>query len=119
MFDKELNIYVGGKIKLRRLEMCLKQSVLAKKLGITYGQMINYESGRSRITCSVLFEISKILCVPISYFFEGFKEESLKKYNKKRIYNKEIVRVIDYFKLIKDKNIKHDIINLLKDLGDK
>jgi len=52
--------------------MGLTQQELGKSIGISFQQIQKYEKGVNRISAGTLYEISKILKVPVSYFFDGF-----------------------------------------------
>ena len=54
----------------RRLEIGLKQKELAKALDIASQQIFKYEKGIDRIPASRLYEFSKLLAVPFSFFFD-------------------------------------------------
>jgi transcriptional regulator with XRE-family HTH domain len=66
--------YVGSRVKLRRTLLGLAQQQLAKALGLTFQQVQKYESGVNRIGASRLFQLSLILSVPISYFYDEMPE---------------------------------------------
>lgn len=61
---------VGNRVRLRRMLMGISQEHLGKLLGLTFQQVQKYEKGVNRIGAGRLFEISRILGVPIMYFFE-------------------------------------------------
>jgi len=63
--------YVGSRVRMRRLMLGMSQSVLADKLGLTFQQVQKYEKGSNRISASRLQEMTRILQVPVSFFFEG------------------------------------------------
>ena len=66
--------HVGKKLKNLRVLRGLTQTDVAKGLDISFQQVQKYELGRNRISASKLFEISRILDVPPSYFFDGLNE---------------------------------------------
>ena len=66
-----VDIYVGSKVKSRRLILGLSQEELAKSIGLTFQQVQKYERGTNRISVSRLVDICKVLKVQIDYFFEG------------------------------------------------
>ena len=49
----------------------MSQEKLGKAIGLTFQQVQKYEKGTNRVGASRLFELSQVLNVPISYFFEG------------------------------------------------
>jgi transcriptional regulator with XRE-family HTH domain len=66
-----IDIKVGKHIRLRRQELSMSQTDLAKKLGLTFQQVQKYEKGTNRVSCSRLSEISEVLDAPITFFFSG------------------------------------------------
>ena len=49
----------------------MSQERLGELLGLTFQQVQKYEKGVNRIGAGRLFEVSRILGVPIDYFYEG------------------------------------------------
>lgn len=66
-----VDVYVGNRVRLRRAFLGYSQDHVAKALGVTFQQIQKYERGGNRISASKLFEMSVLLDVPISFFFEG------------------------------------------------
>lgn len=66
-----VDIYVGAKVKSRRLILGLSQEDLATSIGLTFQQVQKYERGTNRISVSRLVEICRVLKAPVDYFFEG------------------------------------------------
>ena len=64
-----VDIMVGKRVRLRRLQLSLSQTELAQKLGLTFQQVQKYAKGTNRVSCSRLSEISEDLDVPITFFF--------------------------------------------------
>ena len=48
----------------------MSQEMLGKAVGLTFQQIQKYERGINRIGASRLFTLSKVLSVPIAFFFE-------------------------------------------------
>ena len=63
--------HVGARIRERRIMLGLSQQQMADMIGVTYQQAHKYERGINRISAGRLYEITRVLNVPISYFFEG------------------------------------------------
>jgi len=63
--------YVGSRVRMRRLMLGLSQSKLADQLELTFQQVQKYEKGSNRIGAGRLHQLSYILDVPVSFFFEG------------------------------------------------
>jgi transcriptional regulator with XRE-family HTH domain len=60
---------------LRRTMLGMSQERLADELGLTFQQVQKYERGTNRVGSSRLYELSKILDVPIQFFFDEMPEE--------------------------------------------
>ena len=54
----------------------LTQQQLAELIGVTYQQAHKYERGINRISAGRLYEMSQVLSVPVSYFFDGLQTEN-------------------------------------------
>jgi transcriptional regulator with XRE-family HTH domain len=67
--------HVGGRVRMRRLMLDLTQMQLADALGLTFQQVQKYEKATNRISASRLHQLSHILSVPVSFFFEGASRE--------------------------------------------
>ena len=65
-----IDIHVGSRVRLRRTLMGMSQEKLGDALGLTFQQVQKYERGVNRIGSSRLYHLSKILDVPIAYFFD-------------------------------------------------
>jgi transcriptional regulator with XRE-family HTH domain len=66
----EVDATIGARLRERRRTLGLSQTTLAAQLGVTFQMIQRYEYGRCRISASTLFDLSVILGVPVSYFFE-------------------------------------------------
>jgi len=64
--------YVGKRLRQKRDLEGLSQERLAEHVGVSFQQIQKYENGANRISASRLYEFSKILNVPISFFFDRF-----------------------------------------------
>ncbi len=116
-----VDAYVGNRLKIRRNELGISQTKISEMLGITFQQVQKYEKGLNRIGSSRLYEFSKILKVPVSYFFDGYEISSncvdniLKDERNSKI-EKEIVLLVDYFYKLKNPLLRKSVINLLKNI---
>ena len=67
--QNSVDVLVGKRVRMRRLELSLSQSELAEKIGVTFQQVQKYERGTNRISCSRLTQIASALNVKLAYFF--------------------------------------------------
>ncbi|CUW37831.1 Putative transcriptional regulator, HTH-XRE family [Magnetospirillum sp. XM-1] len=69
-----VDIHVGGRVRLRRTLMGMSQEKLGESIGLTFQQVQKYERGANRIGASRLFDLSRVLDVPVSFFFDDMAE---------------------------------------------
>lgn len=81
MIDKDadktpnpVDVYVGGRIRMRRRTLGVSQERLADDLRLTFQQVQKYERGANRVSASKLYEIARSLSIPVAYFFEGLSD---------------------------------------------
>src|SRR4051812_1329593 len=65
-----IDIRVGARLRLRRNMLGLSQEKLGEAIGLTFQQVQKYERGANRIGASQLHELSRVLDVPVSFFFD-------------------------------------------------
>ncbi|MFC4271877.1 helix-turn-helix domain-containing protein [Sneathiella chungangensis] len=70
MPNHPVDVHVGSRLRMRRTLLGLSQQKLGEKLGLTFQQIQKYERGANRIGASRLFELSRILDIKPSFFFE-------------------------------------------------
>lgn len=68
---RQTDLYVGKRLKARRLEMGMSQTDIGAAVDLTFQQVQKYEKGSNRVSASRLQQFAVILKVPVSYFFEG------------------------------------------------
>lgn len=70
-----IDVHVGNRIRLRRTLLGLSQEKLASLLGLTFQQVQKYERGVNRVGASRLWDIGKVLEVPVSFFYEDMDND--------------------------------------------
>ncbi len=65
-----VDVHVGKRVRLRRTLLGMSQTKLGDALKLTFQQVQKYENGSNRIGASRLYQVSQILGVPVSYFFD-------------------------------------------------
>jgi len=65
-----IDIHVGSRVRLRRNMLGLSQEKLGEAIGLTFQQVQKYERGANRIGASRLHDLSRVLDVPVSFFFD-------------------------------------------------
>ena len=65
-----IDVHVGARVRLRRNMLGLSQEKLGEAIGLTFQQVQKYERGANRIGASRLHDLSRVLDVPVSFFFD-------------------------------------------------
>ena len=73
--EVEIDEHVGSRIRTRRTLLGLSQEKLGDALGLSFQQVQKYERGSNRVGAGRLYQISKVLDVPVSNFYEDMPEE--------------------------------------------
>jgi transcriptional regulator with XRE-family HTH domain len=70
-----VDVHVGARVRQRRTLLGMTQTKLGEALGMSFQQVQKYENGKNRISASRLYDLSRVLDVPIIYFFEDIPPE--------------------------------------------
>jgi transcriptional regulator with XRE-family HTH domain len=71
-----VDLHVGNRLRQRRRLLGYTQQKLADEVKIRFQQIQKYESGANRISASRLWQLSKALNVPVSFFFDGLNGDA-------------------------------------------
>src|ERR1700676_2581810 len=69
-----IDVHVGSRVRLRRTLLGMSQHRSGEALGVTFQHVQKYERGFNRVGASRLFDLSRVLDVPISFFFDDMPE---------------------------------------------
>jgi transcriptional regulator with XRE-family HTH domain len=72
-----VDAHVGTRIRLRRTMLGMSQEKLGSALGLTFQQVQKYERGLNRVGASRLYDLARVLDVPISFFFDDMADALL------------------------------------------
>ena len=129
-----VDIYVGEKLKERRKLLGLSQTELANMLGISFQQIQKYEKGTNRISASRLVDLSNVLDVNITYFFNeiptnvlkqsprlmtSLNEEPSNEIKDNPMTKRETLTLVRNYYKITDEKKRRSIITLCKALAEK
>ena len=70
-----VDVHVGARVRMRRTLLGMSQTTLGDVLGVAFQQVQRYERGTNRIGSSRLFDLSRVLGVPVEFFFEEMSAE--------------------------------------------
>jgi len=111
----DADLHVGLKVRKARKAMDMSQTELGNQLGVSFQQIQKYEKGSNRIGSGRLWEISRVLQVPIDYFFDGI-DESVSSENAVPWWLLDLAKQIES---IKDEKLQKQIISLIEACSEK
>jgi transcriptional regulator with XRE-family HTH domain len=106
---RPIDVHVGSRIRLRRTLLGLSQERLGEALGLTFQQVQKYETGVNRVSASRLFDLSRVLDVPIGFFFDNVPDVVLSR-------PETLALVGAYYRII-DPVVRQRVLDLIKSLG--
>jgi transcriptional regulator with XRE-family HTH domain len=121
-----IDVYVGGRMRLRRIQLGLSQGALASKIGVSFQAVQKYESGDIRISASRLYDVAQVLEVSPAFFFEGYPDGLVAKNladeampERETFDRREIMALIRGYYGIRDPHLQQDILRLISKLGNR
>jgi transcriptional regulator with XRE-family HTH domain len=72
--NDEIDVHLGRRLRRRRRLLGLTQQQLAGACGVRFQQIQKYECAANRMSAARLWQLSEVLQVPVSYFYEGLVE---------------------------------------------
>jgi transcriptional regulator with XRE-family HTH domain len=116
-----VDLHVGRRARMRRLMLGMSQTTLGEKIGITFQQIQKYEKGTNRISASRLQQLSRILQVPVPFFFEGLSDDKGQTrqpdYVAEFLATSEGLALIDAIARIQNAPLRHSIVNLVDEIA--
>ena len=127
-----IDVHVGARLRQRRTLLGMTQTNLSDAIGVSYQQMQKYERGGNRISASRLFDLSRVLDVPVEYFFDDMPNAvaASSPANKKRgrakkppsykldlMATRETLEFVRAYFKIRDSQIRKRLYELTKALG--
>jgi transcriptional regulator with XRE-family HTH domain len=126
-----IDAHVGTRVRLRRMLLGMSQEKLGEHLGLTFQQVQKYEKGVNRIGASRLFDLSRVLGVPVQFFYDeapaeltdanpvpGFAEaRPAESYVIEFLSTREGLELNKAFVKISDARVRRSIVDLVRALG--
>jgi transcriptional regulator with XRE-family HTH domain len=127
-----IDSHVGSRVRLRRTLMGMSQERLGEALGLTFQQVQKYERGVNRIGASRLFDLARVLDVPISFFFDDMPDalgngvggrraygfsETADGFEDDTLHRRETLELVRAYYRITDTAVRKRVFDLIKSLA--
>ena len=127
-----IDVHVGGRVRLRRTLLGMSQEKLGDALGLTFQQVQKYERGVNRIGASRLFDLARVLDVPIGFFFDDMPDamggsmavtrrmagfaENQDGFEDDTLHRRETLELVRAYYRITDASVRKRVFDLIKSL---
>ncbi len=114
------DVHVGNRVRLRRTLLGMSQTALGEALGLTFQQVQKYECSANRISASKLWNLTQILDVPVSYFYDDMPEDqagpapSGNVQEPDVLLKRETLELVRAYHRITDHKARHQIFKMVK-----
>lgn len=125
-----MDVHVGSRVRLRRMLLGMSQEKLGEHLGLTFQQVQKYEKGVNRIGASRLFDLARVLGVPVQFFYDeapsgsrgqiqaqGFSEQPGESYVVEFLGSREGLELNKAFSRIADPRVRRSIVDMVRALA--
>lgn len=128
-----IDVHVGARVRLRRTLLGMSQEKLGEAIGLTFQQVQKYERGANRVGASRLFDLSRVLDVPVSFFFDdmpdmvskqsprliatGLAEGSAESADADPMSKRETLELVRAYYRIRDPQVRRKVFDLTKALA--
>ena len=127
----KVDVHVGQRLRVRRSLLGMSQEKLAEAVGITFQQIQKYERGTNRVSAGRLFQFSRILDIPVSYFYEqlaasdvsnqGLSDNEQKEFGGAEdiMQKKETLDLVRVYYSIDDGDVRKEMLRFMRSMADK
>ncbi|MBI0535868.1 XRE family transcriptional regulator [Roseomonas sp. KE2513] len=129
-----IDVHVGSRVRLRRTLLGMSQEKLGEALGLTFQQVQKYERGVNRIGASRLFDLGRVLDVPIGFFFDDMPDsmsgattgirsrlagfaESQEGFEDDTMHRRETLELVRAYYRITEPSVRKRVFDLIKSLA--
>ncbi len=126
-----VDVHVGARLRVRRTLLGMNQTKLGDAIGVAFQQVQKYENGANRISASRLFALSRLLDVPVQFFFDdmstvvaasspaqgGGKAKKLPSYEPDPMATRETLELVRAYYKIEDADVRKRLRELTNALG--
>ncbi|HYZ34565.1 MAG TPA: helix-turn-helix transcriptional regulator [Crenalkalicoccus sp.] len=126
-----IDVHVGSRVRLRRTLLGMSQEKLGEALGLTFQQVQKYERGVNRIGASRLFDLARVLDVPIGFFFDDMPEamggsaarravgfaDTQESFEDDTLRRRETLELVRAYYRITDTSVRKRVFDLIKSLA--
>ncbi len=126
-----VDVHVGARLRVRRTLLGMSQTALGEAIGLSFQQVQKYERGTNRIGSSRLYDVARVLDVPVEFFFDdmptvvaasspavgGNKRKKPPSYEPNPMAKRETLELVRAYYKIEGANVRKRVYELIKVLA--
>ena len=126
-----VDVHVGARVRIRRTLLGLSQTSVGEAIGLSFQQVQKYERGTNRMASSRLYDLARVLDVPIQYFFDdmpaavaagsptlgGGRAKKPPSYEPDPMAKRETLELVRAYHKISDPRVRKRLYEMVKALG--
>ncbi len=126
-----VDVHVGARLRQRRTLLGMNQTKLGEAIGVAFQQVQKYENGANRISASRLFALSRLLDVPVQFFFDdmpnavaasspaqgGGRAKKPPRYEPDPMATRETLELVRAYYKIRDPRLRKRLYELTRAIG--
>ncbi len=112
-----IDVAVGARLRLRRLQLGLSQSALGDMLGLTFQQIQKYERGHNRISTSTLVRAANALECSVAFLVGETGGDQLADPVMDKLQTPGVMELLDAYAAVPSK-VRGRVIALVRSLGE-
>ncbi|MBU6235253.1 MAG: helix-turn-helix transcriptional regulator [Alphaproteobacteria bacterium] len=122
----------GSRLRQRRMFLGLSQQQLGDSVGMTFQQIQKYEHGTNKMSAARLVDFSRVLGVPVSYFYAGVSDIGEKtpkalmvsdvsqaSLDEDPMLKKESTQLLKYYYEIDDEELRKSVQKLVRQMAEQ
>ena len=114
----KIDVHVGARLRQKRQLMGLSQERLGQQVGLTFQQIQKYERGTNRISASRLWQLAKLMGVPVGYFYDDFADMPPDTDPAAAAADRDAINTATALKRIGDARVRNSVRGLIGVLGE-
>ena len=113
---EEVDRHIGRRIHRRQM-LGLSQQELGVRVGVTYQQVLKYETGQNRVAAAQLYALATVLEVEIGYFYEGYGKASRRP--SPPSHDRLVMELVGSFLAIPDRHLQEALCQVVRALAEQ
>ena len=114
-----VDVHVGQRVRLARELAGLTQTGIGKQLRMSFQVVQKYEQGEIRVSASRLYQLSRLLGKPVSYFFDGLENATVRHAAPEPEIGRREAELLRAFRATAKPDLQHRLLLLVRNIAER